>query len=273
MNRTIPLEQLDRSQTAEVGAKAATLGELLQLGLPVPPGFVIPPGVSGPELAEAVRVVSAGLGPGPYAVRSSAVGRNGADFGRHDSFLGIDVDEVYEHVLRCRASLRRGPADAGRRQPDLDGADTRVGVLVQRLVDARAAGVAFTIDPSDGDRSKVVIEASWGLGTAVVLGEVVPDRWTVDKELGEVQGPGRSHKTVEWLRVGDGVRPLSVDSGRWKVACLAPDEVRELATLAVRVEDLLGAPQVIEWALDGSGLHLLQSRPVRPPGPRGANTP
>jgi phosphoenolpyruvate synthase/pyruvate phosphate dikinase len=262
---TIPLQQLDGGWAGEVGAKAATLGELLRAGFPVPPGFAILPEVpDGPELAEAIDAACAALGDGLLAVRSSAVGEDsaGASFaGQHDTFLGVPRDAVREHVLRCRASLHSERAVAYRRQLGLDAAAARMGVLVQRLVDARAAGVVFTVDPGSGDRSRVVIEASWGLGIAVVGGDVLPDRWTVDRILGDVTGPGRSHKAVEWLRVGDGVRQLSVDSGRWSVPCISEHEVRELAALAGRVEELLGGPQDIEWALDEGGFQLLQSRP------------
>lgn len=265
MSWLIPLEQIDRQRADEVGGKASTLGELSRAGLPVPVGFVIlAEAPTGPALAEAIEVACADLGDGLFAVRSSATGEDsaGASFaGQHDSFLGIPPEAVQEHALRCRASLHSERAGAYRRQLGLSDQHARMPVLVQRMVEARAAGVAFTLDPEGGDRSKVVIEASWGLGTAVALGEVLPDRWKVDKVLGEVEGPGRSHKPVEWLRVGEGVRSLSVDSGRWSVPCLAPSEVRALAALATRTEALLGAPQDIEWAIDGAGLHLLQSRP------------
>ena len=265
MTRTIPLERLEGRHLDEVGGKAATLGELLRAGFPVPPGFVIPPDFpDGPELAEAIDVACASLGDRQLAVRSSALGEDssGASFaGQHDSFLGVARGAVREHVQLCRDSLHSERAVAYRRRLGLDGGAARMSVLVQRMVDARAAGVAFTLDPGNGDRSKVVIESSWGLGSAVVLGDVLPDRWTVDKVLGDVTGPGRPHKAVEWVQVRDGVRRLSVDSGRWSGPSLCRDEVRELAGLACRVEEALGAPQDVEWALDDGGFHLVQSRP------------
>jgi pyruvate,water dikinase len=116
----------------------------------------------------------------------------------------------------------------------------------------------FTLDPVTGDRSKVVIEGSWGLGEAVVSGEVTPDRYRVDKVTLEVLDRAVSEKAIELLR--DGVREVAAD--RRSAPCLEDAHVAALATLAKRIEQHRGAPQDIEWAVDESGtVHVLQVRP------------
>ena len=208
----------------------------------------------------------------PVAVRSSGVSEDleGASFaGQYDTFLWVrGADEVLRHVRRCWAGLFGPQVLTYRPNPGVPVADLGavpgMCVGVQQMVPARAAGVAFTLDPITGDRSKVVIEGCWGLGEGVVKGDVTPDRYRVDKVTLELLSSDVSTQTEEYrLEEASGeVALLPLDAERGERSCLSDDEVVELATVAKRIERHRGAPQDLEWAVDDAGrLHLLQARP------------
>jgi pyruvate,water dikinase len=132
------------------------------------------------------------------------------------------------------------------------------------MVDARAAGVMFTLDPISGDRSKIVIESCWGLGEGVVKGDVTPDLHRVDKITLEILDRSVSEKTHEYRFDRDAreVALLPITDARCAECSLSDEQLVTIATLGKRIERHRGAPQDIEWAIDGAGaLHLLQARP------------
>ena len=146
--------------------------------------------------------------------------------------------------------------------------DVLMSVGVQKMVNARAAGVAMSIDPLTGDRTKIVIDASWGLGEMVVSGVVTPDNFTVEKVLEEIIGRKISDKHVEL--VGDAARGEAIErdvpEDRRRMQCLSDAEVVAVARLAKRLERQNKCPQDVEWAIDadlpaGENLLALQSRP------------
>ena len=201
------------------------------------------------------------------AVRSSATAEDTAG----DSFAGefetwVDVtgaQDVLRHVHMCYVSVFTGRVLSYALKRGVDLADVEMAVVVQKTVRARAAGVMFTLDPISGDRSRIVLEASWGLGLSVVGGEVNPDRYVVAKiglKLADCI-PGNKH--IEYCY---GQAPVEVAEERRTQLCLANDEVIALARLAKHVEKLNGCPQDIEFAVDedlppGENLILLQCRP------------
>jgi pyruvate,water dikinase len=151
-----------------------------------------------------------------------------------------------------------------------------MGVVVQPMLDPRSAGVMFTRSPVTGDRSVVAIEGTWGLGSALVGGEVTPDSFTVSKVTGEITGRrvGVKLRVHSFTPNGQGISATPMPFALRRSACLSDDEARALAQTGRQVEDHYGAPQDIEWALLGDGpchpaLHadladrivLLQSRP------------
>jgi pyruvate,water dikinase len=167
-------------------------------------------------------------------------------------------------VRRCWAGLF-GPQvltyNPGGQSAALD--DLAMCVGVQQMVDARAAGVMFTLDPVTGDRSKIVLEGCWGLGEGVVKGDVTPDRFRVDKVTLELLKREISPKPEEYRFDGEGeVRLMPVDAELVEQPCLDDEHVIELATLAKRIERHRGAPQDIEWAVEqGGAVRVLQVRP------------
>jgi pyruvate,water dikinase len=139
-----------------------------------------------------------------------------------------------------------------------------MAVVVQTMVDARTAGVMFTRSPLTGDRSVMAIEGSWGLGSAVVGGEVTPDRWVIGKITGEISVREISDKHISHAPlVAGGIQTVAVPDAQRQVACMNDDELQALRTIGRKVERHYGRPQDIEWAVDrhSGSILLLQSRP------------
>jgi pyruvate,water dikinase len=251
------------------GGKAASLARSLQAGLPVPPGFAL-----GTTLVEAVfdghtealthlRAEFTRLA-GPCAVRSSAIGEDseGASFaGQHTTILNVrHEDRVVDAVLRVRESAHTDSARAYRRTLGMDEAP-RVGVVVQRMIEPDCAGVMFTRNPLNGCDERV-IEASWGLGEAVVAGVVVPDNYALDED-GRVLRRTAGEKDIA-LRSGrdGGTVEEAVDDELVAALCLSDDMLASLHDLAVRCESLFGKGLDLEWAFAGGTLYLLQCRAI-----------
>jgi pyruvate,water dikinase len=206
----------------------------------------------------------------PVAVRSSGESEDlaGASFaGQYDTFLWIrGADDVLEHVRRCWAGMFGAAVLTYR--PDADPAavavDHGICVGVQQMVEARAAGVMFTLDPVTGDRSKVVIEGCWGLGEGVVSGGVTPSRYVVDKVTFEVLKREVAHQEEQFsfdpAIAAVGLVPVAPEL--CDAPCLDDGQIRALAELAKKIERHRGAPQDIEWAVSAAGdVHVLQVRP------------
>jgi phosphohistidine swiveling domain-containing protein len=226
---------------ALAGNKAATLAVLRRAGFEVPPGVVVPADALGDvadELPQAVRAALATvpelLGPGPWAVRSSSTAEDteAASFaGQFETVLGVDPGGLADAVRRVwrSASGDRAKAYGGGR------ASGSMAVLIQPIIAAAAAGVAFTTDPVSG-RHRTVIEAVEGLGERLVSGAVTPERWVVEED-----------SSIE-------ASPLAT--------VLTAEQARAIGVLAQRVEEHFRRPQDIEWAIGAGALWLLQARPI-----------
>ncbi len=218
-------------------------------------------------LAAAHRELCADEARAPLAVRSSATTEDAEDAsfaGLQDTYLWVmGADEVERQVRQCWASLYSVPSIAYRRKHDMPEAGVAMGVVVQRMVDARAAGVMFTRSPTTGDRSVVVIEGAWGLGSAVVSGEVTPDRFVLGKITGEITVREIRDKHVRHVPLpGGGTEEQATPAQLRETPCVSDDELQQLREAARLIEKHYGRPQDIEWAIDrGGALRILQSRP------------
>jgi pyruvate,water dikinase len=205
------------------------------------------------------------------AVRSSATSEDQPDAsfaGEHDTYLWVrGADGLLAKLRKCWASLFTDRAITYRQEMGYAHDVAAMSVGVQKMVTPRTAGVAFTLNPLNGDRSQVAIDASWGLGEAVVSGSVTPDNFLVDKVVGQVTRRIISPKHIEHRLGDDGfVVEAEVEPERRDAPCLSDDEIRAVAALARRAEKHYGCPQDVEWALDaqlppGENVLLLQSRP------------
>jgi pyruvate,water dikinase len=203
----------------------------------------------------------------PVAVRSSGVSEDlaGASFaGQYDTYLWIvGPKALRRHVKRCWAGIF-GPQVLTYHPHGVAVGGAGMCVGVQAMVAAKAAGVMFTLDPLNGDRSKIVLEACWGLGEGVVSGDVTPDRFRVDKVTLELLSTEVAEKLSEHAfdpERGE-VVIRDVEAERRGQVCLSEASVAELAALGKRIERHRGAPCDIEWAVDEHDrVHLLQVRP------------
>ncbi|MCP4808111.1 MAG: hypothetical protein GY913_31355 [Proteobacteria bacterium] len=258
------------TDVSEIGGKGMGLVRLARLDLPVPPFFVLTadeyrksgrfPKKLRPLLEDALKR----LGPGPYAVRSSAVAEDGVQFsfaGQLESVLGPDeLDDVISGISTCWKSGNSARVQAYCAEAGIEPGP--VAVVVQRLVGGTASGVLFTGTPEDPDR--VLISAAWGVGEGVVQGLVPCDTFrvsadgTIDSEIDD--------KDEAW-RVGEGVVTVPLDQRA--IPCLHDGLVRRVAAMGRRLEDEQGAPQDIEFTVDHNELFVVQVRPITVRIPRG----
>lgn len=207
----------------------------------------------------------------PVAVRSSATAEDLPDAsfaGQQDTFLWIvGADDVVENVRKCWSSIFTDRAIAYRHSKGYLHQSIAMSVGIQKMVDPISSGVAFTLNPTNGDRSQVAIDASWGLGEAVVSGEVTPDNFLVDKVLREVIKREISDKGIEYCLTEDGVvEKQEITGDRRSAPAVTDEDLTAIAILARRAEKHYGCPQDVEWALDkhlpaGDNVVMLQSRP------------
>ncbi|EFC82266.1 PEP/pyruvate-binding domain-containing protein, partial [Parafrankia sp. EUN1f] len=216
-------------------------------------------------LRQAISRAYRELGGGPVAVRSSATAEDAADAsfaGMNSTFTNVSGEaELLARVRDCWASLY-GPRVVAYRASRRLVAEPEIAVVVQRMIDAERSGVMFSADPLTGDRSRIVIEAAFGLGEVVVGGKVIPDTYIVDKDglrLVDARTGAQSHQIVRGTDGHDLAVGMATQDGR---QALSADEILGLARLALQVEDHFGRPQDIEWAIEGRHIHLVQARPV-----------
>ena len=252
------------------GGKAASLSAALRAGLPVPSGWAIDDTLASAlaerdaraselcaELLDAAREHA-------LAVRSSAVGEDSTDAsfaGQHLTRLHVrGPGAVIDAVREVWLSGRSESALAYRRRLGLPDA-VQMGVVVQRMAAPLSAGVMFTRDPVTGADERV-IEVTWGLGEAVVSGLVTPDRYRM-RRGGEVLERALGDKDLEIVPCeGGGTREQAVDPGRAARLCLGPDDLAALDELAERCDRWFGGPSDIEFAVEETGVLLLQRRAI-----------
>jgi pyruvate,water dikinase len=313
----LPFEAISVADHARVGGKCASLGDMTQAGVAVPPGYAVTTEAYEAMLNEtglraeieailrrldygdvdaleraaqaiqirfrshplpaaveaAIRTHYRRLGEDlPVAVRSSATAEDLPDAsfaGQQDTYLWVmGADSVVEKVRDCWASLFTARAMAYREKNKLGQIEVLMSVAVQKMVNARVAGVAMTLDPLNGDRTRIVIDASYGLGELVVSGVVTPDNFSVEKVLMEIVDRRISDKHLELLPdpAARTTVEREIEGPRRKAQCLSDAEILTVARLAKTLEKIKGCPQDVEWAIDadlpeGENLLALQARP------------
>ena len=302
------LGDLSRADAPIAGEKAATLGELAGLGLPVPAGFCVTTNafddaldraglheqaetlvaqagddagaleevsarlreaiahISMPtDIASEIALAMDGLGL-PVAVRSSATLEDTATAtfaGQYDSYLNVlTVGGVIEKVRDCWASLWSPRALRYRRERALQGSG-QMAVLVQRLMDPIASGVAFTEDVTSGRSDHMTVSAAFGLGEALVSGVVTPDLYIIEKATRQVLHRFAAYKERHAVtNPQGGIIEQMLPEERRQALSLTDAQLSSIVDLALEAEKNLGAAQDVEWAVNDDGVHLLQSRPV-----------
>lgn len=319
----LEFEEVTQEKANEVGTKCANLGELMRLGLPVPPGFVITTDAfdfflketgageaidnelkafdRGVENIEAYENLSRTLGhiildqqipeelqnsivlaykalsttcnavDVPVAVRSSGGTEDlstAAFAGQYESYLNVKGNkELLDKTKACWASLFTGRAISYRLKNELPIMDKLMAVIVQRVVKARSAGVAFTALPTSGNPAWVMMEGNWGTAESVVQGAVTPDKCFVNKETLTVEEMRVARKLTQYSLDGAGTREEEIPAHRQSTPCFSEAEAIKIAELARKVEAHYGAPQDIEWAIERDlpfpqNIFFVQTRPI-----------
>lgn len=202
---------------------------------------------------------------GPVSVRSSATleDMQGAAFaGQHETFLGVSgIDQVLARIVDCYVSLWEDRAVRYRFEQGFDANHISMAVVVQRMVNADSAGVAFSAHPITGKLDQVLINSAYGLGETVVSGDGEIDQYTVDAR-GYIVERYIGNKLDALLQGSTSAVSVPVDAAERIRSSVNDDQIGEIASLARKAEQHFGFPQDIEWAIDGCRLHLLQSRPI-----------
>ena len=218
-----------------------------------------------PEVLEALASGYRQLGGGPVAVRSSALAEDtpGHSFaGQHGTYFSHDFTGLAQSVLHCWASLWSDRAYEYRERNGLDHAGAEMAVIVQRLVPADAAGVAFTVDPVTYER-RVIVEACLGIGESLVSGTVAPDRFVFSRPDLTLLERDIAAKTVQLVVDRKGrTYSVSVPQQDASLPAVTDAQAAEAAALAIATEAVVGGPADAEWAIQGTRLWLLQARPV-----------
>jgi pyruvate,water dikinase len=266
-DRVVPLA--DAIDEGAFGGKAVSLGAAIRAGLPVPPGVALGAAMVNRVAAGdpgAIEAVSSSphIPDARLAVRSSAVGEDSAEAsfaGQHATKLNVGRGAIHHAVHVVWASARTDSALAYRTRRGLP-PEPKIAAVVQMLVEPVAAGVLFTRNPISGANERL-IEASWGLGEAVVNGIVVPDRARLSPG-GEILEFITGNKDVKiWYDGGNGTTEVAVDPALRDAPCVSSAHLAALNELAERCARVWGSDLDIEWALGGDdAVYLLQCRPI-----------
>ncbi|MCY3414547.1 MAG: phosphoenolpyruvate synthase [Candidatus Heimdallarchaeota archaeon] len=202
-----------------------------------------------------------------YAIRSSATAEDLPDAsfaGQQDTYLNIrGEDAILNAIRKCWGSLFTDRAILYRIKNGFDHGDVKLSVVIQKMIQSEIAGTMFTVDPLTGHRHTLTIDASYGLGEALVSGIVSPDQIKIDKRNNSIIQKHIGEKKVEIVFHEDnGTETIDVDSRRSEILCLSDQQILQLTELGARIEQYYGSAQDIEWAIEKDTLYMLQTRPI-----------
>lgn len=303
-------EQISKADTSIAGGKGASLGEMTQIGIPVPPGFVttasgfekfleetdlgvevdsilhsvnhkkihtvenasekikalileakIPSDIAS-EIKKAFKKLNAKF----VAVRSSATAedsKTAAWAGQLETYLNTTEKNLLENVKKCWASLFTPRAIFYRFEKNLHKQKISVAVVVQKMIQSEVSGVVFSVHPVTQDKNQLIIEAVFGLGEALVGGQITPDSYVVEKRGWRILDKNinpQSKAIVRGREGGDIWREISESQSNKQK--LSDKQITQLSKLVVRIEKHYGFPVDVEWALEKGKFYIVQSRPI-----------
>ncbi len=301
---------LGKGDTAIAGGKGASLGEMTQAGIPVPPGFVILSNTfdffiketdilqeidsilnrvnnsdinSVEKASEAIQGLIKNatepedleeiflhgfkdLGAEFVAVRSSATAEDGVDHswaGQLESYLNVTQENLLEKVKLCWASLFTPRAIFYRFEKDLHNTKISVAVVVQKMVNSEMSGVAFSVHPVTEDSNQLIIEAGYGLGEAIVSGQITPDSYVITKEPREIIDVNINTQTEGLFKKDHGGnRWRQIQEPKASSQVLSNQQILILSDIIVNIEKHYSFPCDIEWAFEKGEFYIVQSRPI-----------
>ncbi len=251
------------------GGKAANLAKMLQAGLPVPDGFVIPATTyqkfnqkMPKELEDELQKAFDELGAKRVAVRSSALAEDSTKAswaGQLETVLNVTRETLVEAVEYCWASMQSRRAQTYAKENKITTKQQAVAVLVQTMVDSDISGVLFTANPITNNKKETVIEAIYGLGELLVQGIVTPESYTIDSKTGKVITHAEHRQTTKLVFQNGTNTEVKV---KQPGPILAKQQLQDLLKQSKRIEQNFKAPQDIEFAFEGEKLYIVQSRPI-----------
>lgn len=303
-------KQITKKDADIAGGKGASLGEMTQAGIPVPPGFVVLAGTfekfleetdlnvevdatlhtvdhnamhtvenasekiqtliknaKMPEnIAREIREKFSELGAKFVAVRSSATAEDGAEnawAGQLDSFLNTTEENLLEKVQHCWASLFTPRAIFYRFEKNLHKQKISVAVVVQKMVESEVSGIAFSVHPVTEDYNQIIIEAGFGLGEAIVSGQITPDSYVVEKNPRNILDINVSTQERGIYRMENGGNEwIEISGDKQGKQKLSKEQILELSEIIIGIEKHYGFPCDIEWAFEDNRFYIVQSRPI-----------
>jgi pyruvate, water dikinase len=310
MHLTKPFSEISKDSVNEAGGKGASLGEMTQAGIPVPPGFVVLSSafeqfikahdlnveidaelhkvnhenmatvehasetiqaliVSTPlsdELKKEILAEFKKLKSKFVAVRSSATAEDSsaaAWAGQLDTFLNTTENDLIKKVQECWASLFTPRAIFYRFEKDLHKQQISVAVVIQKMVESEISGISFSVHPVTQDHNQLIIEAGYGLGEAIVSGQITPDSYVVEKKDWRMLDKNVSEQSKGMFRKGEsGNEWRDIPSDKGGQQKLSDEQILELAKLVVKIETHYGFPVDVEWAVEKETFYITQSRPI-----------
>lgn len=302
--------EITKKHVGIAGGKGASLGEMTQAKIPVPPGFVILShafeyylkenklhieieailnklnhkeiaevekasdkirkmilkGKMPKDLLKEIKHSFKKLNSKYVAVRSSATAEDGALHawaGQLDTFLNTTAKTLEENVKKCFASLFTPRAIFYRFEKGLEKSFISLAVVKQKMVNSEKAGVAFSVHPVTEDKNQIIIEGSWGLGEAIVSGQVTPDGYVVEKDSLNILDVNVADKSRGLFRHPKGGNVWkNIPKKKANIQCLSNKEILKLAEIILRIENHYGFPCDIEWAFEKRKFYITQSRPI-----------
>lgn len=310
MKFLLPFHKIHKHDAAIAGGKGASLGEMTNAGIPVPPGYVILADAfeyflqetdlyteidaaldavdhkavhtidhasetiqkliltaTMPDaIAKEIQTSFQALGATYVAVRSSATAEDGAEHawaGQLESYLNTTEADLLKNVQRCWASLFTPRAIFYRFEKGLHSTKISVAVVVQKMVESEKSGIAFSVHPVTEDHNQLIIEAGFGLGEAIVSGQITPDGYVVEKEPRRIIDISISTQERGLYRVEHGGNEWrEIPTEQSEKQTLSDEEILALSELVLKIENHYGFPCDIEWAYEQGKFYIVQSRPI-----------
>jgi phosphoenolpyruvate synthase/pyruvate phosphate dikinase len=256
-----------------VGGKGFALGKMMQAGFPVPDGFVITtdaykkfnhktlPASFLEELSNSFEE----LHTERVAVRSSAVAEDSTTSswaGQLESYLHVTKDYLITNIISCWDSINSKRATMYAKQQNIAKDKLIVAVVVQKMVNCDAAGVAFTLNPVTNDPNEIIIESCYGLCELLVQGMITPDNFVISKSKLEIVSSYPNDQKIMLTFTDGKQRQVPLPHVARGKPSITTKQVKEIAALAIRLEDHFHAPQDIEWAIEKDKMYIVQSRPI-----------
>lgn len=305
-----PFSELGKNDAPIAGGKGASLGEMTQAGIPVPPGFVILADafeyfISKTDLVQEIEAILGTVNHNEIhtvekasesiqalilsrempldiqteinasfkelntkyvAVRSSATAEDGTDHawaGQLESYLNTTEVDLLEKVKHCWASLFTPRAIFYRFEKGLHTHKISVAVVVQKMVESEISGIAFSVHPVTEDRNQIIIEAGFGLGEAIVSGQVTPDSYVVEKTPRKILDVNVATQSRALYRIeGGGNEWQSIPEPKASAQVMNESQILEFSELILKIENHYGFPCDIEWAYEAEKFYIVQSRPI-----------